>query len=190
MNTNDETWIPNKATATKVLRAELQKHLLWAAPISAIGSAIKWIFAGDSQTTSIIGISSTVFWSAACVFSSLLSLLALYVYIYRRRMSYSRDSFFGINWTWRYTIDGRVTNLRAWCPRCPSGEIVFQEGVIGRLLSSDNFLCKICSYDSYRSEQREKIPFSPHPEVIRRIEAKRIIIKYNQDDNTGDHRSQ
>lgn len=174
-----ESWIPDSSTARKVWRSEFHKWILWGAPLSAAVFAWQWATSSNSTVVSRSGL-SPVFWGSACAVSSLLSLFALYAYVHRKRMRYSRDSFFAINWTWSYTLDGRIKNLRAWCPVCRAGEIVFKEGVVGMLLTSDNFLCRICGYDSYRSPEREKIPFKPHPEVIRRIEAKRTEMKYKR----------
>jgi hypothetical protein len=77
----------------------------------------------------------------------LLPLVLLHLLWYARLYRYRSDTFFGLDFTWRYSFPkGRVVHVRASCPRCqkPAPEPT------GFLETYDNYLCRnrACNYNT------------------------------------------
>lgn len=168
--------------ATRTFRNELMKLLVWTVPTTALIFFAKWIVDRISGALLLPGQATVAGQFTTAALAVALAFVVFAGVVQWRRYRYSRDEFFGVDWTWSYTLDGRVTRVRGWCPVCHR-EIRFRTGPIAAL-QTDNFLCGNCSYDSYSRHPREDIPRPTFVAVIRRVEEKRLARRYGMKERT------
>ena len=66
--------------------------------------------------------------------------------------SYVQDSYYGATWRWVWTL-GRVSNIRAYCPRCDA-ELVYDDSSCRQLLERfprTDFICEHCNHSKIAS---------------------------------------
>ena len=71
-------------------------------------------------------------------------LFVLYKLIAKNRSSYTQDTFYNIDWTWKWR-GKEVTNLQCFCPTC-KGELFYDDTTSNYILnvSKIDFICDNC----------------------------------------------
>ena len=132
--------------------------LLWKSivPATIPHTGLLWLLRSDIRAS---------VWMLPALF--LLSMVLLHLTRYIRLYRYRADTFFGLDFIWRYSFPrGRVVRVRAFCPHCrkPASEPV------GFLDRYDNFLCRNCDYNT-ESRHAERMEYPWRAAVQRRVNA-------------------
>jgi hypothetical protein len=98
----------------------------------------------------LLNINMPLWFVFVCVFSFLfIRKLLLYIIIKKqpKYYNYKEDKFINWRWKWDYDINGRIVQLRAYCPKCNTRMQNIQYSL------SQTFKCPKCNYTSLSNSQ-------------------------------------